>query len=158
MHCARPGPSERGQGCQHDGRFYKKQTNGTSLTTTSTFVPPSPEKAALDSGCTTCSNLIQSSTKCLKKTATSHGLRVGIPNGTVYASAFPTGKSCKRPTPHPSAFNTSSFTSAVLPCNAMVQPALKKSLISLANSATTAAIMSSSTGIMPASSRMASPP
>jgi hypothetical protein len=87
--------------------------------TITTFVPTSPEKAALDSGCT--SNLIQSSTPCLHKTATTNGLRVGIPNGQIMQAS------------HNALLNLQH-----LPINlsssarkATVQPDLQKSLISL---------------------------
>jgi hypothetical protein len=89
------------------------------MTTTSIFVPHSPEKAALHSGCT--SNLIQSSIKRLEKTATSHGLRVGIPNGQIMQAS------------HNAFFNLQHLPIhlSCAACKATVQPALQKSLISL---------------------------
>jgi hypothetical protein len=45
------------------------------------IVPTYPEQGVLDSGCT--SNLVTSSTPCIDKVSTQHGLRVGIPNGQV---------------------------------------------------------------------------
>jgi hypothetical protein len=53
--------------------------------TDSTLAPTPPEKAILDSGYT--SHLITSSTQCIDKVPTKHGLRIGIPNGqTMQAS------------------------------------------------------------------------
>jgi hypothetical protein len=89
------------------------------MTTTSTFVPLSPKKAALDSGCT--SNLIQSSTKCLEKTATSDGLHAGIPNGQIMQASHNTTLNLQH---LPIRLSSAAH-------KATVQPALQKSLISL---------------------------
>ena len=51
------------------------------MTTRITIVPTSSEQGVLDSGCT--SNLVTSATKCIDKVPTTHGLRVGIPNGQI---------------------------------------------------------------------------
>jgi hypothetical protein len=55
------------------------------MTTSTSIVPTESEQGVLDSGCT--SNLATSSTYCIDKQPTSHGLRVGIPNGQVMTAS-----------------------------------------------------------------------
>jgi hypothetical protein len=87
--------------------------------TLSTLVPPVPEKAVLDSGCT--STLITSSTPCHNKTPTAHGLRVSIPNGHIMQASH----TATLHLPHlPVSFTASARA-------ASVQPELRKSLVSL---------------------------
>jgi hypothetical protein len=87
--------------------------------TTSTIVPTTIQQGVLDSGCT--SNLITSSTKCINKVLTTHGLRVGIPNG----HSMQASQNAKLDLQHlPIQLNSSAR-------DASVQPDLQKSLVSL---------------------------
>jgi hypothetical protein len=87
--------------------------------TQSTFVPPFPEKAVLDSGCT--STLITSHTPCRNKTPTSNGLRVSIPNDQI----IQTSHTVTLHLPHLPVPFTSDARAVT------VQPDLCKSLVSL---------------------------
>jgi hypothetical protein len=87
--------------------------------TDNTLVPTFPEKAVLDSGCT--SHLITSSTQCIDKVPTKHGLHVGIPNGQTMQASHNAPLDLRHLPITPNRYAQ----------QASVQPDLQKSLISL---------------------------
>jgi hypothetical protein len=88
------------------------------MITSNTIVPTSLEQGVLDSECT--DNLITSSTKCINKIPTTHGLRVGIPsNGHIMQASHNAALDLQH-----LPIQLSSNARA-----ASVQPDLKKSLI-----------------------------
>jgi hypothetical protein len=103
----------------------------TARTLVPTLVPTLPERAILDSGCT--SHLIKSTTPCLNKIPTTNGLRVRTANGETMEAS------------HDATLNLNHFPLSLhnRARQASVQPELKNPSCLSASCATTAVTTSS---------------